>query len=163
MDIGGAGPSPRLRQLRHDLGGDEFEAVHVIHVEPLQIDALYTMASSSNHPVSRAIAEHLKARDPKFLEQLPVDDLPGLGLVSVQNGHELRLGSSSFTLGRPSRDTSPGSAATSIGVVDAPSCTTVSCGSATSPVARRGCAEGASRMRDPVGVDASGLRQKSDG
>ncbi|MCA8941802.1 MAG: HAD-IC family P-type ATPase, partial [Planctomycetes bacterium] len=63
------------------------------------LDALYTMASSSNHPVSRAIAEHLKARDPKFLEQLPVDDLPGLGLVSVQNGHELRLGSSSFTLG----------------------------------------------------------------
>ena len=72
-------------------------------VDPALTDLLYTMTASSNHPVSRAIAAHLAPRKPRFLAHVPVDEIPGCGLIAVHDGHEFRLGSSRFTLGDADR------------------------------------------------------------
>lgn len=66
-------------------------------------DVLATMAISSNHPVSQAIAERLRGVG-TFLPDVVVDEVPGRGLVAEHGGREFRLGGRSFTLGDAARD-----------------------------------------------------------
>ncbi len=68
---------------------------------PIELrDALFTMVSSSNHPVSRAIGADLAADGARFLADLEVEEHVGEGVrARLANGDELRLGGTRFTLG----------------------------------------------------------------
>lgn len=67
-------------------------------------DVLFTMASSSGHPVARAVVESI-ARDgrpePHYLDTLEVEEVIGRGVIGHWMGTEFRLGSESFALGDP--------------------------------------------------------------
>ena len=65
----------------------------------MAIDVLFTMASSSNHPVSRAIAQRLAADGPRYLADLDVEELPGRGLRAIRDGVLYKLGTPSFAQG----------------------------------------------------------------
>ncbi len=62
-------------------------------------DVAFTMASSSSHPVSVAIAARLGARGARFLDAVEVEEHVGRGLAARHQGAEYRLGSQSFTVG----------------------------------------------------------------
>ncbi|MHC5065863.1 MAG: heavy metal translocating P-type ATPase [Planctomycetota bacterium] len=67
-------------------------------------DVLFSMAQSSNHPVSRAIAASV-SEEARYISDLVVEEVPGQGLVCRDAGHVYRLGGDSFALG----DLPPGS------------------------------------------------------
>ena len=69
--------------------------------EPADRDLLFTLCSSSNHPVSVAIAHWLGAQTPapRFLHALCVEEVVGQGMLTRFEGRELRLGSREFTFG----------------------------------------------------------------
>jgi Cu2+-exporting ATPase len=67
-------------------------------------DLLFTMASSSNHPVSAAVAAWLAEQPgpgPRFVTGLAVEEVVGAGLRARHEGAELRFGKGSFALGDP--------------------------------------------------------------
>jgi Cu2+-exporting ATPase len=69
-------------------------------VQPgIAMDVLFTMASSSNHPVSRAIAQQLAAGGHAFLADLVVEESPGQGLASTRKSVSYKLGAPPFALG----------------------------------------------------------------
>ncbi len=84
-------------------GGVRVRAVR--EVEPGLRDALFTMAVSSNHPVSDAIQSALRGEgavlDPTVAE---IEERAGHGVSACRGADALRLGSSSFTLGDALRD-----------------------------------------------------------
>lgn len=84
-------------------GGVRVRAVR--EVEPGLRDALFTMAVSSNHPVSDAIQRSLRAEgavlDPSTQE---IEERAGHGVSACRGADALRLGSASFTLGDARRD-----------------------------------------------------------
>jgi len=59
-----------------------------------ELAVLATMVASSNHPVSQAVLQALPAAP--FRSELPVEELPGHGLVCRLDGVEYRLGSPAF-------------------------------------------------------------------
>ncbi|MCA8955705.1 MAG: HAD-IC family P-type ATPase [Planctomycetes bacterium] len=65
-------------------------------IPPTHRDVLLTMASSSNHPVSRAIVAAVTDPGFDFLGDLAVEEQPGCGLVAHWQGHEYRLGAQSY-------------------------------------------------------------------
>ncbi|MFO1054732.1 MAG: HAD family hydrolase [Planctomycetota bacterium] len=69
-------------------------------VAPENRDLLFTLATSSNHPVSEAIAQFLRQSGPVHLLQgLGTEESIGEGLRAEVDGVECRLGSPAFTLG----------------------------------------------------------------
>lgn len=60
-------------------------------------DVLFTMASSSNHPVSVALARWLADNgDARLLRSLAAEDRVGEGVRAAHDGHEWRLGRGGF-------------------------------------------------------------------
>ena len=57
---------------------------------------LWTMASSSNHPVSRAIAASLRDRGLELVPDLVVTEVPGRGVHARHDGRDYYLGAQSF-------------------------------------------------------------------
>lgn len=69
-----------------------------------ELDVLFTMASSSSHPASRAVAAAL-ASGPSFCADLSIDELPGRGLQCRSPQAVYRLGAADFaTLGGAAAD-----------------------------------------------------------
>jgi Cu2+-exporting ATPase len=75
--------------LRAELRGDPAQA---------DLDVAFTMASGSNHPVSRAIAAALRGRA-AFLPDLRAAEVPGRGLEATFRGASFRLGQPGFAAG----------------------------------------------------------------
>jgi Cu2+-exporting ATPase len=63
------------------------------------LDVLFTMASQSSHPKSRAIVAALEGSDHSFLAELTVEDVPGQGLLVRDGATTWRLGSQAFVCG----------------------------------------------------------------
>ena len=59
---------------------------------------LFTVASSSNHPVARSVAAAVPKDAQRFLASVAVEERPGEGLIGVHDGVEFRLGSVAFAL-----------------------------------------------------------------
>ncbi|MBK8979084.1 MAG: heavy metal translocating P-type ATPase metal-binding domain-containing protein [Planctomycetes bacterium] len=76
-----------------------------VEVRPLrdvpdgEVDALYTLAASSNHPVSAAVAASLRERSPRLIDGLSTVERIGAGVEAEHGGSVLRLGSQGFALG----------------------------------------------------------------
>jgi Cu2+-exporting ATPase len=64
-------------------------------------DAMYTLAVSSAHPKSMAVAAALAARDARFVPGLEVEERPGRGTLARHQGHELRLGAPMWAAASP--------------------------------------------------------------
>lgn len=67
-----------------------------------EITIVRAMASSSTHPLSKAIVACYPAPQEHF--GLTVHEISGAGLESVAGGHTYRLGSDCFTTGNPKQD-----------------------------------------------------------
>lgn len=90
---------PRVRKVLFDKTGtltlgrlglaNEGELDHLS--EELR-DALYDMASRSNHPVSRAISRALEKRGAKYSPDAEVREVPGMGMELRKDGKLFRLG-----------------------------------------------------------------------
>lgn len=65
-----------------------------VPVAASELPVLATMVASSNHPVSQAVLQALPQAP--FRSELPVEELPGRGLVCRLEGCEYRLGSPAF-------------------------------------------------------------------
>jgi len=61
-------------------------------------DAILTIASQSNHPVSRAVLGALGDAGFAWKSDLRVTELPGEGLLATGDGHEHRLGTEAFAI-----------------------------------------------------------------
>ncbi len=66
-----------------------------------ECDAMYTLAVSSTHPKSVAVAAALAARGAHFMSDLEVEERPGHGTIARRDGHELRLGSPMWASATP--------------------------------------------------------------
>jgi len=93
----------RVRRLLLDKTGTvtlsrlELESPEVLdRLTGRERDIAYTIASGSQHPVSRAVARVLSARRARLLPQLEVIDHPGRGLSTTTTEGEWRLGSATF-------------------------------------------------------------------
>lgn len=75
-------------------------------VRPDLRDLLLTMASGSNHPVSRAIVEALGTGGPfRYLSEIERREVPGGGIEASWRGETFRLGSSGFAGGSTDEST----------------------------------------------------------
>jgi Cu2+-exporting ATPase len=72
-------------------------------LQPEDRDALYDMATRSNHPVSRAIADALSVRGGRFSTEARVTELAGAGLILERDGQTWRLGKRSWAVTAPTR------------------------------------------------------------
>lgn len=68
----------------------------LLRCQPGHLDVLATMAESSGHPASLAIAALCRAEGAGFLPDLKVEEIPGSGLRCRFDGVEFRLGSPAF-------------------------------------------------------------------
>ncbi len=94
---------PRVRQVLFDktgtltLGRLELASPRALDaLGPEARDAAFDLASHSNHPVSRALAEELGSRGAHLDPEARPVERPGEGLALARNGHLYRLGSASF-------------------------------------------------------------------
>ena len=79
-------------------GGVRVRAIR--DVEAAHRDELFTLASSSSHPVSEALAADLVDRHPaRRIDGIVTEECVGRGVRAERDGVELRFGSAAFALG----------------------------------------------------------------
>ncbi|HEY0839027.1 MAG TPA: heavy metal translocating P-type ATPase metal-binding domain-containing protein [Vulgatibacter sp.] len=94
---------PRVRKLLFDKTGtltlgrlELLDPEAIDELDPALRDAAFDMASRSNHPVSRALAQALAKAGARFSPDTAVDEIPGEGLELVREGRVHRLGKPAF-------------------------------------------------------------------
>ncbi|MCP3057921.1 heavy metal translocating P-type ATPase metal-binding domain-containing protein [Myxococcus sp. K38C18041901] len=102
---------PRVRQVLFDKTGTltlgRMELADRSVVESLDDEArdvAFNLASRSNHPVSRCLAEALSRTGARFVPDARVTEHPGQGLEWVREGVSWRLGRADWHVGRASAE-----------------------------------------------------------
>lgn len=102
---------PLVRKLLFDKTGTlTLGRLHLVNtkelreLEPSLRDAAFDMASRSNHPVSRCIADELHRRGARFQADAQVEEIPGQGMELVRDGVVYRLGKASWACERGSEE-----------------------------------------------------------
>lgn len=73
--------------------------------EPLSevdLQAVQSLVQQSNHPLSRAVGQHLK--NSRIIQVMDFEELMGKGVAGSINGQKVRVGSSPFILGKKQPD-----------------------------------------------------------